>query len=189
MSPRLRKGSPARSAPHRLGAARLEADGQTAPTDRPADRRTYAQCRFAVNSVGAQLRRGPSSVFVSQTQRLAKTTAADGPAPGQYEIPNTIGDVRHGTSRSDVFVSRSARFQGAWGSGGEAPGPGSYDPGAFRMPERKLVDKAVFLSNEQRFKDEQKRRGGSMPGPGAYDEPTNTMLKRSYNVTIEGALS
>ncbi len=142
-----------------------------------------------MNSVGAQLRRGPSSVFVSQTQRLAKTTAADGPAPGQYEIPNTIGDVRHGTSRSDVFVSRSARFQGAWGSGGEAPGPGSYDPGAFRMPERKLVDKAVFLSNEQRFKDEQKRRGGSMPGPGAYDEPTNTMLKRSYNVTIEGALS
>ena len=131
-------------------------------------------------------------MFASQTTRFSKsapTDHSDTPAPGAYNVAKPLGAANARGNRADVMVSRQPRFKGSWGGAGEAPGPGSYDPGTYKLPERKLIERQVFVSNEQRFRDGAAKK--ATPGPGYYDseEPATSLIKRSYNVTIEGALA
>ena len=137
--------------------------------------------------------RRPGSMFTSTTDRFTgkgksnkKPQDVDaGPPPGAYEMQdpwdwerNKYKQIRKG----GAFVSTAQRF----GMRDEtknvrSPGPGAYTP--RKTDHRPLVNRTCMISKESRFK-------GSTtltPGPGTYaNEDSGSMLKRSYNVSIDG---
>ena len=110
------------------------------------------------------------------------------PPPGAYSTidPWDWAKKNPRGSSNKAFISKAKRF-----SAGEAakasgdPGPGSYDTGRNILQKNYLgTQRNFFVSSATRF--------GNMttlaPGPGTYDteDPERTMLKRSFNVTIDG---
>ena len=78
------------------------------------------------------------------------------------------------------------RFQAASapGENDETPGPGNYRPENVNLDKKPVNFRTCFVSSERRFKPS----STLSPGPGTYgsDDNTGSMLKRSYNVTIDG---
>ena len=66
------------------------------------------------------------------------------------------------------------------------PGPGSYNIGKdILKPHKSYLDGAQhFVSSAPRFN----HMSTLAPGPGTYEveDPERTMIKRSFNVTIDG---
>ena len=136
--------------------------------------------------------RRPGSMFTSTTDRFTgkgksnkKPQDVDaGPPPGAYEMQdpwnwerNKYKQIRKG----GAFVSTAQRFTRDETKNVRSPGPGAYTP--RKTDHRPLVNRTCFISKESRFK-------GSTtltPGPGTYaNEDSSSMLKRSYNVSIDG---
>ncbi|KAK3272820.1 hypothetical protein CYMTET_18903 [Cymbomonas tetramitiformis] len=139
-----------------------------------------------------------SSVFASTSNRFQKEKANTDPGkpktqseqkvppPGSYESENYWVDKKsQGMRRSEAFISAAPRFNGKEVNPGMAantiPGPGSYEPKKLEKPPH---NRSCFISNSSRFD----RSTSVAPGPGTYanEDPSNAMVKRSFNVTIDG---
>eukprot|EP00959_Pyramimonas_sp_CCMP1952_P102613 2146474-Pyramimonas_sp.AAC.1 len=64
----------------------------------------------------------------------------------------------------------------------DSPGPGQYQNNKVQM--RPVQNRTVFTSTTSRFLPS----STYSPGPGAYNssDPQGSMVKRSFNVTIDG---
>jgi len=155
--------------------------------------------QFTGDGEGGRRRGKASSMFASSSHRFNNTAPADPskprrsagkqavPPPGAYEPLDPWAGTRHnGNRRSDFFISSAPRFpQSDAGVGlkvNNIPGPGAYDIGAG--PKGPLANRTCFSSTSRRFNE----RGSAAPGPGSYDieDAGRSMVKRSFNVTIDG---
>mmetsp|Transcript_29772 Transcript_29772/g.65038 ORF Transcript_29772/g.65038 Transcript_29772/m.65038 type:complete len:565 (-) Transcript_29772:839-2533(-) len=136
-----------------------------------------------------------TSNFASGSNRFGRSASADAaqskprllskqpvPAPGAYNLPDKW-IKRQGVHRTDHMISQEERFKmpGARDPG-ETPGPGQYQNN--KVAQRPVQNRTVFTSNSARFLP----ASTYSPGPGAYtsSDPLSTMVKRSFNVTIDG---
>jgi hypothetical protein len=117
------------------------------------------------------------------------------PPPGAYSTVDPWDwakkSYRSG-SGSKAFISKAKRFQESEKMKKQLsdPGPGSYDTGKDMLKQtRKKVnimgmDENCFVSSAPRFN----HMSTLAPGPGTYqtEDPETTMIKRSFNVTIDG---
>ena len=145
--------------------------------------------------------RKPQAVFVSMSSRLGKDPKDEGdekgrgkreafavPPPGAYEVEVKWLQTKYRFQNKGTgsFASSSMRFQAASAAGenDETPGPGNYRPENVNLDKKPVNFRTCFVSSERRFKPS----STLSPGPGTYDSDDNTgsMLKRSYNVTIDG---
>mmetsp|Transcript_36326 Transcript_36326/g.43931 ORF Transcript_36326/g.43931 Transcript_36326/m.43931 type:complete len:568 (+) Transcript_36326:276-1979(+) len=137
-----------------------------------------------------------SANFSSTSNRFTKPAPTDPakpktmsehqvPPPGSYEVTNFWDEKKKmAMRRSEAFISAAPRFPSGTqvaGTATKTPGPGSYDS---KNGEKPTHNRSCFISNSNRF-------GPSTtvaPGPGSYnsDDPSSAMLKRSFNVTIDG---
>lgn len=168
-----------------------------APAPGPADYEPKAP-KF----VHGQVKKGPMSVFLSDSSRFKKAQALnrEGPAPGQYYKSAEWGT---GYKRPEnapgkrAFISTGQRFQDP-AMKKDAPGPGQYssDVGTVGGEVNKLLKRRMLSGDEaapgifggaQRFANLGKSAG---PGPGAYNaiDPYAQLIKRSFNITVEGSI-
>jgi len=150
------------------------------------------------NASLARLRRKETSNFASATTRFNKTAPADPakptvgekhsvPPPGAYEIGDQwAGSNGHPMRRCDAFISKETRFKGVKTTESAVPGPGTYNAKAGAKNGIVATNRSCFVSNSNRFKSSRT----IAPGPGSYEseDPNSTMVKRSFNVTIDGVL-
>ena len=110
------------------------------------------------------------------------------PPPGAYEIPDLWSRSKK-LGKQEAFQTSAARFPKKEISSGlrpsVAPGPGSYNTASSSLHANKPFAKNTgFAGSSGRF------RGATTltPGPGSYnvDVPDRGLIKRSYNVTIDG---
>lgn len=110
----------------------------------------------------------------------------EAPPPGAYELQDLWNTGKNGRNRNkDTFISSSPRFIDDVTSREIAanPGPGTYNSAFHRSKTTKTNGKNLFKSKSIRFKDPD----SFTPGPGSYQYvgPTHSMMKRSFNVTID----
>ncbi|QDZ17541.1 hypothetical protein HOP50_01g00500 [Chloropicon primus] len=114
------------------------------------------------------------------------------PPPGAYSTIDPW-DWAKKNPRSGVankaFISKAKRFTTSENmkQASSDPGPGSYDTGKDILHKKFLglnKNRSFFVSSATRFNN----MTTLAPGPGTYDteDPERTMLKRSFNVTIDG---
>jgi hypothetical protein len=155
-------------------------------------------------TIAGQLKKGPMSVFASTSNRFEKGNAADSqPAPGQYYKPPEWGSGYKPPEHASrtAFITSSKRFEGPGGmiSAKEMPGPGAYSQAANTLGanvSNVLKKKALFgddfsgsaFGTEKRFHMPNNKKDA--PGPGQYDalDPYSQLLKRSFNITVEGSI-
>eukprot|EP01083_Nonionella_stella_P012617 35747_1 len=132
---------------------------------------------------GKSGRSAPSSVFVSTSRRFNKIVG-EAPPVGSYDLKSQW-IRRNAYSRSKQFLYSEKRFKGQGRSSIKArllPGPGSYDLTA--RPDPHNTTSSAFRSHQPRFL---RNRKEDLPGPGQYrPEGCDTLLKRSFNITIDG---
>mmetsp|Transcript_5540 Transcript_5540/g.13451 ORF Transcript_5540/g.13451 Transcript_5540/m.13451 type:complete len:586 (+) Transcript_5540:161-1918(+) len=154
--------------------------------------------------VHGQVKRGPMSVFLSDTSRFKKAAMLkDGPAPGQYYKSVEWGT---GYKRPDnapgqrAFISQTKRFDMP-GMKKEIPGPGQYssDVNTVGGEVNKLLKRRMLSGDEtapgmfggsQRFIGPGNGLKAGVPGPGSYNavDPYAQLIKRSFNITVEGSI-
>ncbi|XP_029295949.1 sperm-tail PG-rich repeat-containing protein 2 [Cottoperca gobio] len=132
-----------------------------------------------------------TAVFKSATERLA-LLAKDSPPPNSYNVIQTF-EKANGRSyseprnegakrRQSCFLSAAPRDSFFLQCDPTVPGPGQYNPSLKSFPQMALIS-----SREDRFKVSM----DTNPGPGAYQfSPgiTNTLLKGTFNVTLDNPL-
>mmetsp|Transcript_21121 Transcript_21121/g.40322 ORF Transcript_21121/g.40322 Transcript_21121/m.40322 type:complete len:221 (+) Transcript_21121:382-1044(+) len=124
----------------------------------------------------------PPEVIKDQRKAISKFQV---PPPGFYESPDLWNKKNVGAHRSDHFISQEVRFPGNQSTPGErysiAPGPGHYNVKKLKKPVHAHM---CFGSNSSRFSP----NTTVAPGPGTYEsgDQGNAMVKRSFNVTIDG---
>ena len=100
----------------------------------------------------------------------------DVPGPGQYQSAQVQSLAKTALPKNMVRAKKLAR------------------PGTFQQPRSKTMKNnclAVFDSQEQRFKPKGQtsyvHQGGTSTnvGPGSYQRIDNTMIKKSFNLTME----
>mmetsp|Transcript_3003 Transcript_3003/g.7317 ORF Transcript_3003/g.7317 Transcript_3003/m.7317 type:complete len:605 (+) Transcript_3003:499-2313(+) len=143
---------------------------------------------------------GPGSGSVSthgsrkQQGDYAEARHANAPPPGTYSTDDpwkAYSKKARGQNRGKAFISKASRFpQHGDKSLGRTmgPGPGSYDTAGEMMGNVSYGgENKCFVSSAPRFS----RVSTLAPGPGAYDgeDPDRTMVRRSFNVTIDGVES
>mmetsp|Transcript_68346 Transcript_68346/g.142457 ORF Transcript_68346/g.142457 Transcript_68346/m.142457 type:complete len:591 (+) Transcript_68346:227-1999(+) len=152
------------------------------------------------------LKKGPMSIFLSNTQRFNKPPVETvGPAPGQYykSVEWGTGYRRPEKGGKSFFISQSARFAE---HSKDIPGPGSYSQDLMTVGgevnkalKRRALNgedmPSVYFGTESRFfgapgHSSYRGGGGLAPGPGSYDavDPYGQLLKRSFNITVEGSV-
>jgi len=139
--------------------------------------------------VAGTLRKGPSSVFASSSNRFKGERPVveknPGPAPGQYQTvkPWSVQRVSH----SNAFIGTESRFKDPTAEAG-APGPGSYIANNYSIEARLVTqpERPAGFGTETRFK----KKKADRLGPGSYDpvDPYGGLVKRSFNVTVESGL-
>jgi len=152
-----------------------------------------------------QLKKGPMSVFLSATGRFNKPeTKSVGPSPGQYYKSAEWGTgYKRPDNAKTVFISQDARFKQNKKKD-PVPGPGSYSQELMTvggevnktLRRRALTGDeapAAYFGSESRFfgaPGQTSYKGNLVPGPGAYTplDPYGQMLKRSFNITVEGSV-
>ena len=114
------------------------------------------------------------------------------PPPGAYSHvdpwDNAKKSYRSGNGNK-AFISRAKRFQTSekLKQNSSDPGPGSYNTGKdiLKASTKNVAGLgSYFVSSATRFN----HMSTLAPGPGTYDteDPERTMIKRSFNVTIDG---
>jgi len=150
--------------------------------------------------VQGQLKKGHMSAFVSTSNRFNRQSEEDTrPAPGQYykTVDWGTGYKAPEHAARTAFTTSSKRFSGA--ATKDLPGPGAYSQEANTLGgqvQTVLKKKALFgeefsgaaFGTEQRFF--RAGKGSAAPGPGSYDavDPYSQLLKRSFNITVEGSI-
>lgn len=133
-------------------------------------------------------------VFASSTGRDLKniTGTSDYPPPGAYEAQDQFKKrPQLKNTKETIFLSSAPRIgtDKALDVSKGMPGPGTYNPGSFTHQFRPKVGEkpSPFLSKETRFSE---RGHFKTPGPGSYAavSPEASLVKRSFNVTIEGTM-
>jgi len=174
------------------------------PQDAPPLEQPPAASAYDTHSKPArtqgQLKKGPMSVFLSATGRFNKPQPQDlGPAPGQYykSVEWSTGYKRPDNSKS-VFISNDTRFK-QFAVKDTVPGPGQYSQELMTVggEVQKVLRRRALTGDiaapsqfggEQRFQSTEK--GHQAPGPGAYTpvDPYSQLIKRSFNITVEGSI-
>ena len=115
------------------------------------------------------------------------TTEFTTPPPGAYSTidPWDWAKKKPRSHTNKAFISKAKRFTAAQTKKKKEgmPGPGSYNTGNDIL-SKNFVPKTCFVSSAPRFN----HMSTLAPGPGTYDteDPQRAMIKRSFNVTIDG---
>jgi len=151
--------------------------------------------------IQGKLKKGPISVLVagSPRTRAEPELAIEGPAPGQYYKSMEWGTgYKKPANGKTIFISQSQRFQDPSSKFKEQlPGPGAYSADVMTLNGeiQKLQKRKALLGEEStsatfgagpRFA----MKSQATPGPGAYNavDPYSQLIKRSFNITIEGSM-
>ena len=130
----------------------------------------------------------PSAAFHSETKRFSTLTKDDAKLCMDHGVRRSEGP--YGPIPSAAFASHSTRFDGSGsGSGSGAQlGPGAYYDGLKEVEDgdkygRGAGVRSAFVSRSRRWDGESDRH---VPAPGQYalDRPSDSFVKRSFNVTI-----
>ena len=132
------------------------------------------------------------------SRRIKAVSQPGNPPPGTYTLEDLWAPPKRYSMQSEAFMSRAQRFGIKAGDviAASEPGPGAYMParthkGATMMQGERAgvpsVSYAGFGSNQRRLAQETAAAG---PGPGSYDayDPYASMMRRSFNVTIDGVV-
>ena len=156
---------------------------------------------IALRLAGGKVQKKATSSFASNVSRFSKKQkpkegktedmrVSTTPPPGAYSTvdPWDWAKKSRGQGRTKAFISKAQRFKTSQKSTRAAePGPGSYETGANILSPKSVGDdsRKHFVSSASRFG----RTSTLAPGPGTYDteDPERTMIRRSFNVTIDGA--
>mmetsp|Transcript_19498 Transcript_19498/g.64619 ORF Transcript_19498/g.64619 Transcript_19498/m.64619 type:complete len:503 (-) Transcript_19498:165-1673(-) len=151
--------------------------------------------------IQGKLKKGPISVLIAGTPRARAEPelAIEGPAPGQYYKSMEWGTgYKKPANGKTIFISQSQRFQDPSDKfKQQLPGPGTYSSDVMTLNSelQKLQKRKALLGEDltsatfgagPRFS----MKAQATPGPGAYNavDPYSQLIKRSFNITIEGSM-
>eukprot|EP00277_Geminigera_cryophila_P042135 CAMPEP_0173114946 /NCGR_PEP_ID=MMETSP1102-20130122/48035_1 /TAXON_ID=49646 /ORGANISM="Geminigera sp., Strain Caron Lab Isolate" /LENGTH=148 /DNA_ID=CAMNT_0014017543 /DNA_START=6 /DNA_END=452 /DNA_ORIENTATION=+ len=147
------------------------------------------------------------SVFLSATGRFNKPKPeSTGPSPGQYYKSAEWGTgYKRPDNGKSVFISQDSRFKNGLSAHRKdpVPGPGSYSQELMTVGgdvqkalRRRALSgddaPAAYFGSESRFFGAPGTVAykQNAPGPGAYNpsDPYGQLVKRSFNITVEGSV-
>ena len=124
--------------------------------------------------------------MVADDHRKSRGGRMHVPPPGAYEVPDLWRKSRDPRRRTDkVFISKENRFTRPKQTNVAAPGPGAYE-GGQQLRNPIPVQRSSFQSGSARFESHR----SVAPGPGMYEteDPNRSIVKRSFNVTVDGVM-
>ena len=118
-------------------------------------------------------------------ERPSRGGRVEVPPPGAYEVPDQWRRKRDPRRRTEAFISKETRFQEPKLTSVQGPGPGRYEA-AQKLRNPIPVQRSSFQSGSARFESSV----SVSPGPGMYESenPNASMVKRSFNVTVDGVM-
>eukprot|EP00899_Mesostigma_viride_P012570 jgi/Mesvir1/21313/Mv15933-RA.1 len=128
-----------------------------------------------------------SSVFMSKVDRLPDPRT-EAPPPGSYDVPLSQLTLKQTAAKPTPFASSTTRQAPVANKDAlAAPGPGAYDA---RLPPNRVTamwtPTPSFATNIPRFSVRTEHHEKVL-GPGSYEpEGVSSLIKRSFNVTVDG---
>ena len=199
---RARNGVFGTTANRFFGSQLYQADkkGGTEPGPGHYDVAANGQTGAGSKATGRRRRPKQTSNFKSGTQRFNNSAPSALPAPGDYDVvPKWPGQepARLTLLERDVFIASAERFPareivpGAHNN--MTPGPGAYEAKPVYSIDPRHMGIAALegrstIGTAKRFvAGSGQKETLLIPGPGSYNagDPSHSMVKRSYNITID----